>query len=250
MENWAHCSRFDGWFGGWFDNLVNDSKLMRIITTNAVAVANGGAALYDHLSFINHSCKPNVIWMEPTKEEIRDVLVCRRIKEGEEIVADYCYTGDISTREERMAEIMEMRRFVCSCDLCALTGDDLKRNDIARKVIQQLEKKVQEAFSRREEPLAFKAQEQKVEAMEKIKDEVVMELPEALYQCYQLAALAGREEEAARYKERTLALANSLGREWKNNLEEQLRQWPIKNQEHLEWHPQYGRIARAGRPVN
>jgi len=238
--------------GGRFDNefWVRDNKdwvlLMKIFATNCVELPDEGYALYDKPSFINHSCSPNVC-VTAYREGGMVVRVCRRVKEGEEMLANY-RCRKISTREERMAEMKG--RFMCRCDLCALTGDDLKRNEIARKVIQQLEKKVQEVFRRREYPLAFKVQVQKVEAMEKIKDELVLQLPEALSQCYMLAALAGREEEAARYKERTLALVTTLGREWRNNVEEQLRQWAIKNQDHLEWHPQYGRNARASRPGN
>ena len=169
--------------------------------------------LYDNITYINHSCSPNAYWMGV---EIMKVRVCRRIEEGEEIVACYlpstCY---ISTREERVKVISEKWDFFCRCQLCSLSGDDLKRNDLTRKILMDLRKRMREAYDRQEYDLAFETSEQIVEVMDKIKDGLIMKLPSALVDCSQLAALAGGEEAAARYKERALALATTLGKEVK-----------------------------------
>ena len=94
---------------------------------NAIETENEGSALYDNISFINHSCSTNVHW---TIEERKEVRVCRRIEEGEEIVADYCTLDlDFPTREESVDEKLERRKFVCHCDLYSLTGDNLKQDD-------------------------------------------------------------------------------------------------------------------------
>jgi len=186
-------------------------------TNNALIVEGMGTALYDNIAYMNHSCSPNVF---VTEEETKKVRVFRRIKEGEEIVAGYVGPNNVSTREERVKAISEQKGFVCRCRLCSLTGDDLKQNDITRRIIRDLRKRVCEAIDSKEYALAFETSEQMVEVMEMMKDELILVFSVALSKCSWLAVLVGRKEAEGRYRERYKALVTTLGREFKMKIEE------------------------------
>tara|TARA_R110002050_G_scaffold148425_4_gene274622 strand:- start:163 stop:621 length:459 start_codon:yes stop_codon:yes gene_type:complete len=74
-----------------------------------------GAALYQLLSLVNHSCKPNSVCVfgkygEATLRAVRD------LKEGEEITIGYV---DLAMRGvERRGELKKGFSFTCMCPLC------------------------------------------------------------------------------------------------------------------------------------
>ena len=76
-------------------NLDESAILLKKFNSNCFEVEDNNAlvqeaAVFEMLSMINHSCKSNVMYFseEADKTKIK-VHVCRRIKEGEEIVLSY-----------------------------------------------------------------------------------------------------------------------------------------------------------------
>ena len=64
------------------------------------------AAVFEMLSMINHSCKSNVMWFtEEADKTRREVRVCRKIQEGEEIVVSYITLSELPLRQQRMAKL-------------------------------------------------------------------------------------------------------------------------------------------------
>ena len=85
---------------------------------NRISIGNKSneSAVFEVISMINHSCKPNVAWF--TKEEDKmqkEVRVCRKIKEGEEIVASYVNLGQLPLRQQRQ-ELLRPWAFECRYD--------------------------------------------------------------------------------------------------------------------------------------
>ena len=69
--------------------------------------------MFEMISMINHSCKPNVVWFPEEADKARaEVRVCRRIKEGEEIVASYIPSLYFPLRQERR-DMLSLKGFVC-----------------------------------------------------------------------------------------------------------------------------------------
>ena len=75
------------------------------------------AAVFEMLSMINHSCKSNVMWFtEEADKTRREVRVCRKIKEGDEIVLSYINLSELPLRQERMDKLRK-RGFECRLSL-------------------------------------------------------------------------------------------------------------------------------------
>ena len=85
---------------------------------NRISIGNKSneCAVFEVISMINHSCKPNVAWFTKEEDEmLKEVRVCRKIKEGEEIVLSYISLSSFPLRQQRMDEL-KLRGFECrSC---------------------------------------------------------------------------------------------------------------------------------------
>jgi hypothetical protein len=86
------------------------------------------AAVFTHISRINHSCSPNchVAWNaaigRQTLHALHDIAV------GEEITVTYV-TGHGQARAPRQAYLREQFGFACRCSLCKLSGAALTQSD-------------------------------------------------------------------------------------------------------------------------
>lgn len=206
--------------------LLNDSEQQMARKFQAYAIDSGldedaPSALYEHICLINHSCSPNVFWTDG-KETAQEVRVCRRIEVGEEIVAGYYVFSDFPLRQERRDKISRERQFLCHCRLCSLDMDDMQEDDKIRKTIQSLHKEVDRVFNRSGPSKALKLAEEKLALMEKIKEHMILRLPEALLECFNLAALANKGV-MVRYKERALELSAALSQGHKEKAEQRIR---------------------------
>ena len=121
---------------------------------------------------------------------MKQVRVCREIKEGEEILASYC-GGDIDefpSKSERQQILMKQWQFICNCEVCSLTGEKLIENEKARKKIRELHEvmDVNERMGLFKQ--ALEAAKEQLKIMKSIKKEMILKIPEALMVCCEMAA--------------------------------------------------------------
>ena len=209
-----------------FDNLHLDPNGLRVarrFNANCHGVGEHATALYENISIINHSCSPNVFWVDGRDGVSLEVRVCRRIEEGEEILASYFVFPDFPLREERQEKIWRSRYFQCLCDICSLEKEEFKKDEEARKVIKVLHDEVARLYNTSGASAAFRAAEQKLEEMEKVRESMALRLPEAMLECFNLAAMAGEREKRVEYKERALEVAQRLSNGHREKAEERIR---------------------------
>ena len=102
------------------NNLDRNQILLRKFNANCFEVEDKAApvqeAVFEMLSMINHSCESNVMWFaEEVDKTMIEVRVCRRIKEGDEIVLSYISLSGFPLRQQRMNKL-KLRGFECrSC---------------------------------------------------------------------------------------------------------------------------------------
>ena len=174
-----------------------DKKVVRIFMWNCINLCGDPemnvdkSGLYKTISRINHSCAPNVVWswiQRDTSKSIKQVKVCRKIMEGEEILAMYCGGDDtFPCKVERQMDLKKWN-FICKCEVCSLTGDELTINDEARRKIKDLH----EALNIKEKigfyENALQDAREKLKVMKTMKKEMILSLPRALMDCCELAA--------------------------------------------------------------
>ena len=96
-----------------------DMVLQMKFLTNCISVNpdNGkpaDSAVFETISMINHSCIPNVAWFTESEDWTRkEVRACKRIEEGEEIVASYIDLSQLPLRQQRREMLRPTWNFVC-----------------------------------------------------------------------------------------------------------------------------------------
>ena len=94
-----------------------EKKLFRIFSANSIELCGhpemnvNKIGLYLTISRINHSCAPNVVWSwlhRDKSRSVKQVKVCRKIREGEEILASY--TVDIYKFPSKVERQMALKR--------------------------------------------------------------------------------------------------------------------------------------------
>ena len=148
------------------------------------------SGLYKTISRINHSCAPNVVWSWIRRDKskvVKQVRVIREIKEEEELLVRYWGAHEFASREERQNRLSPWN-FNCSCEVCALTDDDLLENEKARARIRDLHTAINDKFDAGLPKQAYEAAKEKLETMRLIEKEVIVELPAALMECCEMAA--------------------------------------------------------------
>ena len=88
--------------------------LTNCISVNPDNEKPADSAVFETISLINHSCVPNVAWFTEEEDVARkEVRVCKRIEEGEEILASYIDLSQLPLRQERRDMLMPTWNFVC-----------------------------------------------------------------------------------------------------------------------------------------
>ncbi|EJT47498.1 hypothetical protein A1Q1_03610 [Trichosporon asahii var. asahii CBS 2479] len=110
-------------------------KLHGIFVTNALPRGEGAGAVFEYISRINHSCRPNshICWNDNLGMET--VHAIRTISSGEEITINYGHTG---VSEERQAWLKKRFKFDCACEVCGLGQRQLRASDSTRRRIRDL----------------------------------------------------------------------------------------------------------------
>jgi len=174
-----------------------ERKVFRIFEANSIALCSheemniNKSGLYQTISKINHSCSPNVVWTwikKDSSKSIKQVRVIKSIKVGEEIVASYLSRNDwFPTREQRIRELQRQWFFTCTCQVCNLTGEELKKNENTRLEIQRLHDAIPSQASTGWLADALDSANKKLKLMKTLKKELVVEIPGSLMEIVELA---------------------------------------------------------------
>ena len=173
-----------------------EKKAVRIFSENCIGLCHregtiDRSAMYKTISRINHSCAPNVVWSwilgDKSKVE-KQMRVVREIKEGEEILVRYWGAFTFPSRDERQARLRDWN-FICNCEVCSLTGDELIENEKVRKKIRDLHAAIDVKLQLGLPKQAYEAAKEKLKMMRSIEKEMVVQLLDALLKCCEMAAL-------------------------------------------------------------
>jgi len=106
--------------------------------TNGIGITENKTGVYYMISRINHSCSPNARAVQAIKENenLKEVRAYVQIEKGEEILISYINLEQFVQRDDRRNSLAKWN-FLCSCKICSLTGEDLLRNEVTRKNIQE-----------------------------------------------------------------------------------------------------------------
>ena len=174
-----------------------ENKVARIFHSNSIDLCGhqemniNKSGLYMTISSINHSCAPNVAWSwinGDKSRRVKQVRVCREIKEGEEILASYIESGKSFPCKDERQKLLRKWNFICNCEICSLTGDALIENEKVRKKISYLHHAVVVNANSGSIHQALEAAKEKLKTMKTIKKEMILQLPAALMECCEMAA--------------------------------------------------------------
>jgi SET domain-containing protein len=87
------------------------------LATNNLTLVAGGNAMYDNLSFVNHSCDPNSKPVE-IENHVKNLISTREILEGEEICIPYTVFSQKLPADIRKQIISAYHGFSCKCVKC------------------------------------------------------------------------------------------------------------------------------------
>eukprot|EP00980_Cylindrotheca_fusiformis_P000734 scaffold174_cov98-Cylindrotheca_fusiformis.AAC.3 len=86
-----------------------------------------GHGIFETACRMNHSCRPNCVWVTEQSGRAKIVRAIKKIEEGEELTVDYVGQA-LSSVAERREELWSTKGFLCHCDRCAASvGDDTRR---------------------------------------------------------------------------------------------------------------------------
>jgi len=88
--------------------------------------ANFGHGLFETACRMNHSCKPNCVWITSQDGRAKEVRAIKIIEEGEELTIDYVGEA-LEPTPQRRKELLMTKGFTCQCDRCSAGHDDTRR---------------------------------------------------------------------------------------------------------------------------
>ena len=154
---------------------------------NSISVGisrDDGTALYTTISRINHDCSPNAEWsFLEEKRTHKEVRAIRKIKKGEEVLANYIINNDSFPTTVHRRQVLTMEwGFKCCCSLCL--SDD-KENDAMRMRVQKLHDDIPRLLHQGNLPGATRAAQEKCQILERCEDMASL-LPVAYMELYEM----------------------------------------------------------------
>jgi len=175
-------------------------KIGQIFMANAVGLRKVGdmerCGVFPLFSRINHSCNPNSQFGPLSLDADELVVTASRDLPGNTEIS-INYVGDLmfASRAERQAGL-EKWKFLCRCDICSLTSQELQCNEEIRARITHLQLELEEPKNREKGySNALATQVEILDLMEKIRDEVRAAFPVQLMEMYALSELLKRNGE-------------------------------------------------------
>lgn len=140
MQKYNDCQeekRDDDFDKGILDHIEEFVQFTMVIRFNSVELippsedGSGPGADYGHGLFetacrMNHSCRPNCVWITSQDGRCKEVRAIEIIEEGEELTIDY--VGEtMEPIPQRRKELLLTKGFTCQCNRCSAGHDDTRR---------------------------------------------------------------------------------------------------------------------------
>jgi SET domain len=125
---------FDKGILGLIDEFVRFTMVIRFNSVELNPPAEDGSGpgtdyghgLFETACRMNHSCKPNCVWITTQDGTAKEVRAIKSIDEGEQLTVDY--VGQTTEPiPQRRRELMITKGFTCECDRCSAAYDDTRR---------------------------------------------------------------------------------------------------------------------------
>jgi SET domain len=126
-----------------YNAFPEDNDEVGILVTNSYSLGPQGglSGLFQNLSRLNHSCRPNSERCWDHDQEVETLYALRCIETGEELTVSYFGNAEM-TRAERQCVLRTSWRFECKCECCSLTGVTLEASDNRRAFLKKVEELV------------------------------------------------------------------------------------------------------------
>lgn len=199
-------------------------RYIRILRTNGINTDDEGrtTCVFSKFSLLNHSCAPNAMRnVEDASDSIEvTVTAARDILKGEEITIKY-FSQEVASlnREKRRITLLNWG-FQCSCQICTLEGDDLKKNEQVREELEVLKEEIKKCPTDANDIKCLKNQ-RKLELsiiglLRELKTQLIAEMPDHLMACHHIVKLLivhkqKVKENPDEYRQEAILLANKLG---------------------------------------
>jgi len=198
-------------------------KFLRILRTNGINTDDEGKStcVYSKFSLLNHSCAPNAMRNIEEKDAVEvTVTAARDILKGEEISIKY-FSQELAAlnREKRRMKLLNWG-FKCSCEICNLDGEDLKKNEETREALaaakEDLKKCPTDAGDVRSLAGQRKLELNIIGFLRELKTQLVAEMPDHLMALHHVLKLLKKhnqkvEENHEQFRQEALELSNKLG---------------------------------------
>jgi len=198
-------------------------KFLRILRTNGINTDDEGKStcVYSKFSLLNHSCAPNAMRNIEEKDAVEvTVTAARDILKGEEISIKY-FSQELAAlnREKRRMKLLNWG-FKCSCEICNLDGEDLKKNEETREALaaakEDLKKCPTDAGDVRSLASQRKLELNIISFLRELKTQLVAEMPDHLMALHHVLKLLKKhnqkvEENHEQFRQEALELSNKLG---------------------------------------
>eukprot|EP01083_Nonionella_stella_P156455 506710_1 len=127
------------WEHGGISKPPSDAYLKAIVATNGIGCGPGKIAVYDKISRINHSCRPNARWFFHDILGQQVVVADHTIETGQAICTEY-FEGGKMTAKQRQEQLKDRRINLCFCEVCVGAESDIRRSDALRVEYVTLER--------------------------------------------------------------------------------------------------------------
>jgi len=197
-------------------------KFLRILRTNGINVDEDGhvTCVFPKFSLLNHSCAPNAMRNLEEKDRAVSVTAARDIMKGEEITIKY-FSQEIAAmnRERRRRKLLDWG-FLCSCKVCSLTGEDLKRNEETRERLEDLKKELRMCPTNVNDLPSLHAQRKLeldiISLLREMNNEFIAEIPDHLMALHHITKLLLKHnqkvsENPDQFRKEAFDLARKLG---------------------------------------
>ena len=205
--------------------LSDGEKVAKLIFFHSMDLGSDGsgksrAGVFKLITLLNKSCKPNAAsGKKHFNDDTVQVTVKKDLEKDSEVLLASMQGFEFSTRAERQARMMSIGLPECKCEVCSLTGEELKQNDDIRRKLQELLTKLQAVGDdgTTGDKKRYKLLSEIFIQLERIGEETWVKLPMLLTLMYQTVkdlqkAKAGAAGvKADFYRDKALIIAKNIG---------------------------------------